>query len=72
MNRWLTLTSSVEYFGEFETLDDPLIEWHGRLTFKLTRHISVDYRIELQYWPQVTTELQFQQGASLRASFSMF
>ncbi len=71
LNGWISLSSSLELFAEPDTFDDLVIEWRNVLALRLTRHLSINYTLNLLRQPQIVDATQIQQNVSLRLAFDL-
>jgi hypothetical protein len=71
LNGWVSLSSSLELFAEYDTFDEPVIEWRNALALRLTRHLSINYTLNLLRQPQIVDATQIQQYASLRVAIDL-
>ena len=69
---WLLYSTGLEYFGDFNAMEEPFIEWRNVLAVKIRRFLSLSYGFNLIYLPHINDTLQFQQGLKLRAILNVF
>lgn len=68
---WMTNTTRLGTFWEFDAFDAPVLELDNTLNFRITELLSLNYVVNLNRFPRVTEELQVRQGAFLRAKWSL-
>jgi hypothetical protein len=69
---WAVYSTDVEFFTDFNTLDQPTIEWGNTLSMRVTEYLALNYNADLVRLPQVSDKNQFSQSVLLRASWSVF
>jgi hypothetical protein len=69
--RVLTYTTELEVFEDFESLEDPSLDWQNTLSLRLSSFAFVDYALDLLLEPLVTEELQISQELLLRFSWEV-
>ena len=65
----LLLNTNLDLFGDFNEFDEPTLDWRNTFSWRLTRDLSLDYRIDLLRQPQVTTDNQLTQSLQFRYSW---
>ncbi|MEQ1502213.1 MAG: hypothetical protein ABMB14_08275 [Myxococcota bacterium] len=68
---WAVYATDVEFFADFQSFDEPSIEWRNTLTLRITRNLSLNYYLNLERSPQVVDTLQLEQSVLLRASWAI-
>ena len=63
------LNTNLDLFGDFNTLEEPTIDWRNTFSWRLTGDLSLDYRVDLLRQPQVTTDTQITQSLQFRYSW---
>jgi len=71
LSGWMTNTTSIGTFWEFDAFDAPVLELDNTLNLRITELLSINYVVNLYRVPRVTEELQVRQGAFLRAKWSL-
>ena len=69
---WLLYSTGLEYFGDFNAMDAPHLEWRNMLAVKVRRFLTLSYGINLIYLPHINDTLQFQQGLKVRVALNVF
>ncbi len=69
---WVVYATDVELFTDFNTIDQPTVEWDNTLSLRLTDYLSINYNVNLDFVPLVTEDLQLEQSVLMRASWSLF
>jgi hypothetical protein len=68
LGRLLGITN-LDLFADFNTFEDPTVDWRNTLSWRLTGALSVDYRIDLLRQPQVSDRNQITQSLQFRYSW---
>ncbi len=69
---WIVYSTDLELFADFQTLTRPSANWRNTLSLRITRNLSVNYYLNIDYEPLVIDELQIHQSLLFRASWSIF
>lgn len=56
--RVLLYTTTLDLFGDLGSGFQPTVDWRSTLSWRLTRELSLDYRADLLWMPQVTDTSQ--------------
>lgn len=62
----LLLNTSLDLFGDFNTFDEPTLDWRNTFSWRLTGDLSLDYRLDILRQPQVTEDTQIRQSLQFR------
>jgi hypothetical protein len=68
LGRLLGITN-LDLFADFNTFDEPTVDWRNTLSWRLTGELSLDYRIDLLRQPQVSDRNQITQSLQFRYSW---
>jgi hypothetical protein len=68
---WAVYATDVELFAGFETFTKPSVEWRNTLSLRVTRNLSLNYYLNVDYLPVVVESAQLQQSILLRASWEI-
>jgi hypothetical protein len=69
---WIVYSTDLELFADFQTLDKPSASWRNTLSLRITRNLSLNYYLNVDYEPLIIDELQIHQSLLFRASWSIF
>ncbi len=71
LSGFLTYATDLELFTDFETLNQPTIEWRNTVTLRLSRNLSINYLLNLERVPVVVDANQLEQSVLLRAAWAV-
>ncbi|MEZ4322363.1 MAG: hypothetical protein R3F61_33125 [Myxococcota bacterium] len=68
---WAVYATQLEMFSDFQTFQRPSLEWRNTVTLRLTRLMSLNYFANLDFFPLVVDNVQFEHSVVLRASWTI-
>lgn len=69
---WAVYSTDLEVFSDFQTFTSPSLEWRNTLSLRLTRNLSLNYYVNVDYLPQVVADdIQLEQSVLFRASWDL-
>lgn len=71
ISSFLVYATDLELFTDFQTFDQPTIEWRNTVTLRLSRNLSINYLLNLERINVVTSVNQFEQSVLLRAAWAV-
>jgi hypothetical protein len=69
---WIVYSTDLELFADFQTLDKPAASWRNTVSLRITRNLSLNYYLNIDYEPLVIDRAQIEQSLLFRASWSIF
>lgn len=71
INGFASYNGNIDWFGPIDHLDEFIIESGHSVSLRFTRALSVSYRLDFAYVPQITDEIMVRQGLSLRLAWTV-
>ncbi|MBN1947683.1 MAG: hypothetical protein JW797_18605 [Bradymonadales bacterium] len=68
---FLTYTTELEVFTDFEAFDAPDLYWSNTLSLRLASFVALDYTLDLLLEREITDDLQLSQDVLLRFSWEL-
>lgn len=71
INGFASYEGGVEWFAPVDQLDEFIVESGHSLSLRITRALSVSYRVDVSRVPQITDQWMLRQGLSLRLGWEV-
>ncbi|MEN0063643.1 MAG: hypothetical protein AAGA48_15940 [Myxococcota bacterium] len=68
---FLVYATDLELFTDFQTFSQPTTEWRNTVTLRLSRNLSINYILNVEWVPVVVERTRFEQSVLLRAAWAI-